>query len=138
MSSLVAASAVIAGLAFGARAGIRAYQTVAASRTTSSPSTQSSSSHQPPADSWMSAFVYHLKNPSAGPTGGAFPPGGFEDKMDRSEAAKILNLPENASKDKIMKNYKKLLLKNHPDRGGSTHIATKINEAKDQLLAGRS
>lgn len=31
-----------------------------------------------------------------------------------------------------------MLMNNHPDTGGSTFIATKINEAKDVLIKGKA
>ena len=62
--------------------------------------------------------------------------GGFEDEMTRREAALILGVRESASKDRIKKRHRELLMRNHPDRGGSTFIATKINEAKDTLTGG--
>ena len=60
---------------------------------------------------------------------------GFESPMTRPEAKKILNMKEmNPSKDSIREAHRKLLVANHPDKGGSTFIATKINEAKEVLL----
>lgn len=63
--------------------------------------------------------------------------GGFEDKMTKREAALILGIRESATVDRIKEAYRKLLPLNHPDRGGSAYIATKINEAKDLLLKGK-
>ena len=67
----------------------------------------------------------------------SFYDGGFEDKMTRREAALILGIRESATVDRIKESYRKLLPLNHPDKGGSAYIATKINEAKDLLLKGK-
>lgn len=62
--------------------------------------------------------------------------GGFEDKMTRREAALILGVRETSPKDKILKAHRKLAMLNHPDAGGSTFLAAKLNEAKEKLLGG--
>jgi curved DNA-binding protein CbpA len=62
--------------------------------------------------------------------------GGFEDKMSKREAALILGVRESTSPDRIKEAHRRVLLLNHPDRGGSAYIAAKINEAKDLLLKG--
>ncbi|GAD99770.1 mitochondrial DnaJ chaperone (Tim14), putative [Paecilomyces variotii No. 5] len=67
-------------------------------------------------------------------TGKAFYKGGFEPRMTRREASLILSLSERTlTKDKVRKNHRQLMLLNHPDRGGSPYLATKINEAKELL-----
>jgi DnaJ homolog subfamily C member 19 len=63
--------------------------------------------------------------------------GGFEDKMSRREAALILGVRESATLERIKDAHRRILLLNHPDRGGSAYMAAKINEAKDLLLKGK-
>lgn len=63
--------------------------------------------------------------------------GGFESEMTRKEALLILGLREGAAKDAIRDAHRRLMRLNHPDNGGSTFVATKVNEAKDQLLSGK-
>jgi hypothetical protein len=70
--------------------------------------------------------------------GGKYYEGGFEDSMTRREAALILGVRESSSAQKIKEAHRRLLILNHPDTGGSTYIAGKINEAKELLLKGKS
>jgi DnaJ homolog subfamily C member 19 len=64
--------------------------------------------------------------------------GGFEDTMTRREAALILGVRESSSPARIKEAHRKLLVLNHPDTGGSTFMALKINEAKELLLKGKA
>merc|ERR1711953_783509 len=59
--------------------------------------------------------------------------GGFEPTMTKREAALILGVSPTAPKKKVNDCHKKIMLANHPDRGGSPYLAAKINEAKDFL-----
>ncbi|KAK1585989.1 uncharacterized protein LY79DRAFT_517763 [Colletotrichum navitas] len=69
-----------------------------------------------------------------GAMGKAFYKGGFEPRMNKREACLILSLQESGvTRDKIRKAHRTLMLLNHPDRGGSPYLATKVNEAKELL-----
>ncbi|KAK7463544.1 mitochondrial import inner membrane translocase subunit TIM14 [Stygiomarasmius scandens] len=60
--------------------------------------------------------------------------GGFKAKMDRKEAVAILGLKDGPQlRLKLKDAHRQIMLANHPDRGGSPYLASKINEAKDLL-----
>jgi curved DNA-binding protein CbpA len=54
--------------------------------------------------------------------------------MSRSEALKVLGLEEGATEEHIRAAHRRLILQTHPDKGGTSYLAAKINEAKDVLL----
>ena len=54
--------------------------------------------------------------------------------MNPEEALGVLGLRETCTKKDIENAYKLLMLKVHPDRGGSADEAAKVNQARDVLL----
>jgi hypothetical protein len=55
--------------------------------------------------------------------------------MSRAEALEVLGVDDGASEQGILDAYRNLMRKVHPDvPGGSSYLATKLNQAKDVLL----
>lgn len=67
---------------------------------------------------------------SAGAGAGSAP----SDVMTREQAYAILDLEPGASADQIKEAHRRLMMKLHPDHGGSTFLAAQINRAKAFLL----
>lgn len=57
-----------------------------------------------------------------------------DEVLSRREALKVLGLDGQPDRDEVMEKYRKLIQKNHPDRGGSDYLAVLINAAKNKLL----
>lgn len=80
--------------------------------------------------------------------GGGFPFGGFEDmggmpgmgrggppkEVDNNRYYELLGVDKKASDDEIKKSYRKLAMKNHPDRGGDKEKFQELQQAYEVLM----
>ena len=62
------------------------------------------------------------------------PPRGPRTDMTRDEALAVLGLAAGASEEDVRAAHRRLILRVHPDAGGSADLAARINRAKDVLL----
>jgi hypothetical protein len=83
-----------------------------------------------------------LRRRSTGDAGGAGPGSARSEghgsprrpsRMSRAEALQVFGLDESATREDVQREYRRLMRQVHPDLGGSSYLAAKINEAKDVL-----
>jgi curved DNA-binding protein CbpA len=55
--------------------------------------------------------------------------------MTRDEAYAVLGLKPGAGEDAIRDAHRRLMRMAHPDNGGSDWLASRLNQARDTLLA---
>lgn len=66
--------------------------------------------------------------------GGEAPRSQAESGMTLEEAREILGVDEHADEAAIISAHRRLMQKIHPDRGGSSYLASRVNKAKRRLL----
>jgi hypothetical protein len=81
-------------------------------------------------DRRMPGWRENLQGDAAAGPGGTANTGPMADQ----EAYEILGLAAGASEAEIRAAHRRLMKRMHPDQGGSTFLAAKINQAKDRLL----
>lgn len=90
----------------------------------------------PEAVAVLEAYLDRIHGPEwrgAGASGGPEQPRG-KAGMAREEALAMLGLSAGASEADIRDAHRRLMLKLHPDHGGSDYLAARLNEARDVLL----
>jgi hypothetical protein len=73
----------------------------------------------------------HMQADADAGTGMRPAPGG---KMTEQEAYQVLGVARGATVPEISRAHRLLMKKLHPDQGGTTYLAARVNEAKDVLL----
>ncbi|WP_395665631.1 DnaJ domain-containing protein [Methylocella sp.] len=54
--------------------------------------------------------------------------------MTQDEAYEVLGLRKGASREEVVRSHRSLMKKLHPDHGGTTDLAARVNEAKEVLM----
>lgn len=58
-----------------------------------------------------------------------------QSSLTKDQARAMLEVARGAGREDIVAAHRRLMARNHPDRGGSNYIAAQLNEAKELLLA---
>lgn len=83
-------------------------------------------------DRRLAGWREHFKDdPYSGRRGGA-----ASDTMSKQEAYEILGVQPGANAEDIRRAHRTLMKKIHPDKGGTTQMAARVNQARDVLLEG--
>ena len=61
----------------------------------------------------------------------------LKQKMSLMESYELLGIDENAPLEVIIKSHKELIRKLHPDKGGTSYLSARVNEARDIILADK-
>jgi hypothetical protein len=85
-------------------------------------------------ESYLDRIRPDWRDDAGGGDGGGAAQSSAGDAMTRDEAYAILGLASGADEAAIKNAHRKLMMKLHPDQGGSTYLAAKINRAKEILL----
>ncbi len=56
-------------------------------------------------------------------------------KLPTAEARRLLELPDGADAEAIAAAHRRLILRVHPDAGGSAELTRQVNQARDVLMA---
>ncbi len=54
--------------------------------------------------------------------------------MSQDEAYEVLGLQKGATREEVVRSHRTLMKKLHPDHGGTTDLAARVNEAKEVLM----
>ena len=84
---------------------------------------------------WQRFSAFAGQTGHNGQPGAAYPPPAPRLEMSAAEALQVLGLEPGASREEITAAHKKLMQRIHPDKGGSSYLASRINQAKDLLLS---
>ena len=75
---------------------------------------------------WLSLSVRRTRSPRhSGPPG---------ERMEVAKAAAILGVAPDASADAVQAAYRRLIVRTHPDQGGTEGLAAELNAARETML----
>jgi DnaJ homolog subfamily C member 19 len=79
-------------------------------------------------------FLFTLKTRQPPPNTGSGQRPPTTNQLTRREAFEVLGLAEGASDEEVRKAHTELIKRVHPDRGGTSYLAARVNQARDLLL----